>query len=169
MVKVLALVGGLAGAAALSQFPEFSQQYLQRLGGQVDALAKVVADFDASAAKAGLTRIEALDQLQGTEFLELRRADMEGSFARYARLTSDLITLRNTGPLERLAMPWRFSDVETAQAVMADFRPALPLTLEGGVSAGAGFLGGWAGLSALVSLILWPFRRFRAGSGQSPA
>lgn len=36
--RVLALAGGLSGAVGLSQFPEFSQQYLQRLAGQVDAL-----------------------------------------------------------------------------------------------------------------------------------
>ncbi|MBU0778826.1 MAG: DUF2937 family protein, partial [Alphaproteobacteria bacterium] len=35
MIRALALIGGLAGGAALSQYPEFSQQYLQRLAGQV--------------------------------------------------------------------------------------------------------------------------------------
>ena len=49
MFKILAVAGGLAGAAGLSQYPEFSQQYTQRLAGQVDALGLVVADFEASA------------------------------------------------------------------------------------------------------------------------
>ncbi|NRB05388.1 MAG: DUF2937 family protein, partial [Rhodobacteraceae bacterium] len=44
--RAIALAGGLAGGLSLSQFPEFSQQYLQRLGGAVDALAVVVTDFD---------------------------------------------------------------------------------------------------------------------------
>ena len=56
MLKFLAIAGGLAGAAGLSQYPEFSQQYTQRLGGQVDALSEVVADFEASAMRSGLTR-----------------------------------------------------------------------------------------------------------------
>ena len=53
MLKFLAIAGGLAGAAGLSQYPEFSQQYTQRLGGQVDALSEVVADFEASAMRCG--------------------------------------------------------------------------------------------------------------------
>ena len=42
MLKILSIVGAVAGAAGLSQFPEFSQQYLQRLAGKVDALGLVV-------------------------------------------------------------------------------------------------------------------------------
>ena len=36
ILRVLAVAAGLAGAGTLSQFPEFSQQYVQRLGGAVD-------------------------------------------------------------------------------------------------------------------------------------
>ena len=61
--KALSLAGGIAGAVGLSQFPEFSQQYAQRLGGAVDELARVVEDFDADASDVGLNRDEALSQL----------------------------------------------------------------------------------------------------------
>ena len=54
IIKTLTLVGGMFGAATLSQFPEFTQQYMQRLGGQVDALSVVIQDFDPSAQKAQL-------------------------------------------------------------------------------------------------------------------
>ena len=43
MRGLLGLIAGLAGAVTLSQGPEFSQQYLQRLGGQAQALAAIVA------------------------------------------------------------------------------------------------------------------------------
>lgn len=66
IVRTLTLVAALSAGAATSQFPEFSQQYAQRLGGAVDALAEVVADFDASAQAEGLTRTQALEQMQGT-------------------------------------------------------------------------------------------------------
>ena len=46
ITRTLVLAGGVAGAAILSQFPEYAQQYTQRLGGAVDALGQVVADFD---------------------------------------------------------------------------------------------------------------------------
>lgn len=160
--RTLMFAGGIAGAVALSQFPEFSQQYLQRLAGQVDALTAVVADFDSTAARSGLNRDEALDQLQGTPFLEGRQADMTRSFARHARMTQDLALLRAMGPLERLALPHRMSDVATLQATWADFRPAVPVTVEGLACAGIGFAGGMAVLWALLSLLAWPFRRVRA-------
>ena len=63
LVRAITLAGGLTGAAGLSQFPEFSQQYIQRLSGAVDELSRVVAEFDADAAALGLSRGEALDQL----------------------------------------------------------------------------------------------------------
>ena len=70
----------------MAQFPEFSQQYVQRLGGAVDELRIVVADFDASAQAAGLTREAALADLSGSEFRDLRQGDMTRTIARYERL-----------------------------------------------------------------------------------
>ena len=86
MWKIVTLAGGVAGAATLSQYPEFTQQYLQRLAGQVDALALVARDFDASALEAGFGREAALDQMTGAPFLEARQTDMRATFARHARL-----------------------------------------------------------------------------------
>ena len=54
--RTLALFGGIAGSVSLSQFPEFSQQYLQRLGGAVDELSATVEAVDKSAAETGATR-----------------------------------------------------------------------------------------------------------------
>ena len=49
IAKALCLAGAFVGGGSLSQYPEFAQQYTQRLAGQVDALGQVVADFDRSA------------------------------------------------------------------------------------------------------------------------
>ncbi len=162
MRRVLALAAGLSGAAALSQFPEFSQQYLQRLGGQAEALQKVVAAFDSSATRALLTREEALAELDGTRFLAQHQGDMRAVIARSERASADYALLRAAGPLERLALPHRFRDTETLQATWNDFRPALPLTVEGAASAGVGFGLGWAVLALLSGLFLRPFRKNRA-------
>lgn len=161
MLKVLSFTGALAGAAALSQFPEFSQQYLQRLGGQVDALGQITAEFDASAEKAGLSRDEALASMSGTEFLGYRQEDMRRAFARHERLSSDLALLRVAGPFERVLLPHRFADRDLLEATWADFKPAMPVTTAGLATAGAGFAGGWAAVAGLLSLILSPFRRRR--------
>lgn len=159
IVRALTLSAGLLGGVAASQFPEFSQQYAQRLGGAVDALGEVVADFDASAAAEGLSRAEALDQMQGTDFIVRRRADMERSFARYARLSADLAALEGEGPFMRAYHLPRFSDTEIARAAWAAYQPAVPVTLAGGIFAAVGFLAGALILRALLGLVRWPFRR----------
>ena len=159
--RALALCGGLAGAGGLSQYPEFSQQYLQRLAGQVDALDIVVADFEASAFRAGLTRSQALAELTGTPFLSDRQADMRRTFRRHAVLTDNLAALRDASPFGRILMPQRIADPATFAATWSDFRPALPLTVAGLASGLVGFALGWAVLRMLLGLILTPVRRTR--------
>ncbi len=165
MLRALALTGGLLGAAVVSQFPEFTQQYTQRLGGQVEALETVLADFDASAQKAEMTREEALASMGGSVFLENRRRDMRDTIERHARLSDDLAALQDASPLERLTMPHRVTDTALARATYEEFRPALPLSIEGAISALAGYLGGWLAVSALLTLLAWPFKRRKSKSG----
>jgi len=159
--RALVLAGGLAGAAATSQFPEYSQQYVQRLGGAVDALSQVVADFDASATAAGLTRQEALAEFKGSDFLTRRQADMTRTFARHARLTSDLALLQHEGPFMRAYRAERMSDPEIARAAWAVYEPALPINIAGILFSSIGLVLG-LGLSGIVlRLLAWPFRRRR--------
>lgn len=163
MIRVLALVAGLMGAAAGSQFPEFSQQYVQRLGGTVDALEQVVADFDASAQAEGLSRADALAQMVGSDFVARRRADMERTIDRYDRLNRQLRDVQATGTFTRAYLATS-ADTQIAQATWANFQPAMPLTVAGAMFAGAGFLAGWAGLGAtlgVLSGVLRPIRRKR--------
>lgn len=148
-------------AVALSQFPAFSDQYVQRLGGQVDALTRVAQDFDASAARAGLTRSEALADLGGSAFRDRHQADMARTFTRLDRAQADLAMLRLAGPLERMLLPHRLRDPQTLAATWGDFSPALPVTFAGLAAAGIGFLAGWL----LFALLARPFRRrLRHGS-----
>jgi len=159
MLRILAVIGGVSGAAGLSQFPEFSQQYLQRLAGKVDALSAVVADFDASADKNGLTREAALAEVSGTPFLNDRQQDLRRSFADHTRLSADLAQLRAATPLQRLTMPQRMGDLDTLQAAWADYRPAVPATMDGAITAGIGYISGWGLMAAVLSMLAWPFRR----------
>ncbi|KIN61683.1 DUF2937 domain containing protein [Sulfitobacter noctilucae] len=158
ILRALTLGAGLAGAATTSQFPQFSQQYTQRLGGAVDALAEVVADFDASAAAVGLNRQEALAQMQGTDFLDRRRADMAGTFARFERLSADLAALEGQGPFMRAYHLPRLSDGQIAQAAWEVYQPAVPLNFAGMIFAVFGFLLGAAAFGVLFKVLRWPFR-----------
>jgi len=160
--RALTLVGGLAGAAGLSQFPEFSQQYVQRLGGAVDELGRFVSEFDADAAEVGLTRHSALVDLgQGGTMGAQRAETMAGVIMRYERLSTDLSALRSAGPFTRAYRMRSFGDAEIAQAAWADFRPAVPLNMAGGIFAGAGFLAGLMIMGAALALLRLPFRRRR--------
>ncbi|MGI3170463.1 DUF2937 family protein [Pseudooceanicola sp. C21-150M6] len=161
ITRALTLAGGLAGAATFAQFPEFSQQYTQRLAGAVDELTRVAADFDASAHAADLTREAALDQMTGTPFLDRRRADMTATFTRLEALQADLAALRGAGPFLRAYEMRHLIDPQIAARAAQDFSPALPLTFEGLIFAALGLLAGLALVSLirrLAALILYPFR-----------
>ena len=56
----IAVLAGLIG----SQGPEFAQQYRQRLGGALEELNRIVAEFDAEVGRQNLTRVEGLGRLE---------------------------------------------------------------------------------------------------------
>lgn len=154
MGQILNLGGGAILLVAASQFPEYSQQYVQRLGGAVDELRLVAGDFDKSAQKVGLTREQALASMTGNAFQKARQDDMIRTFTRLDRLEGDLQTLRDAGPFNRLANVTRLSDQGIAARAWQDFRPAVPLTIDGFLFAMGGFFAGFGlfrGLGALFS------------------
>ncbi|MEM9581082.1 MAG: DUF2937 family protein [Pseudomonadota bacterium] len=157
-MRTLTLVAGLTGAAGVSQFPEYSQQYMQRLGGAVDELERVVQRFDADAAQLGFSREAALvDLAQGGEFGAARATSMVQTIDRHAQLKVDLRALQGLGPFSRAKYAARFTDTELAGRVWENYKPAMPVTFEGAVFAGVGFLGGLALFSALIWLLSLPF------------
>jgi hypothetical protein len=168
MIRALCLLGGLTGAAGLSQIPEFSQQYIQRLGGQVDELIRLAKDFDDTALADGLGREEMLQAMATTPLVESQEAMWRRTFARQARLSENLMVLRDATPMQRLIMPHRMADTATISAVWNDFSPAVPLSPAGAASAGTGFLGGWAGFAAIFALLSWPIRLLKT-SGATQA
>ena len=166
LLKAITLAGGLAGAAGLSQFPEFSQQYVQRLGGAVDELSRFVQEFDADAASLGLTRAAALGDLAQGGAMGAKRAEtVARTVARYERLSADLASLEAAGPFTRLYRAGHLSDGEIAGKAWAAFRPALPVSFEGAVCAGIGFLAGWGVLAGLAGVLRRLVRRRGTAGG----
>ncbi|WP_417816677.1 DUF2937 family protein [Tritonibacter scottomollicae] len=154
ITRMVSLLGGLGAGVGLSQFPAYAQAYLQRLGGHVDALRRTVAEFDADAAALGLERQAALVQLaQGGEMGAQRAETMAATIDRYARLSSDLHELAAMAPVERALHLGRFAETEIASATLSVFEPAVPVSLDAMLLAGAGaLLGGgllWAVLRGL--------------------
>lgn len=166
IARVLTLAGGLSGAAGLSQYPEFSQQYAQRLGGAVDELHQFVADFDADAAKVGASRSDALAQLvQGGAIGAARAETMEHTITRYERLKTAHAHLQNAGPFTRAYKASHVNDPEIVKAAWDDFKPAVPLNFEGLIFAGVGFLSGLLALSLVFGALRMLFRRRKRADG----
>ncbi len=163
MIRLLALISGLFGAGTLSQFPEFSQQYYQRLSGAVDELRPIALSVDLTARAQGLTRSEALDQLQGNDTADTVRESLATSVKRYDKLSAAEARIAEATPLERLAQPWNFSDSDIFERTWDSYQPALPLTRVGLISAGIGFAFAWFVVVAFFSsLRRIVFGRWRA-------
>ncbi|MBR9894454.1 DUF2937 family protein [bacterium] len=167
IIRALALAAGLAGAAGFSQFPEFTQQYVQRLGGAVDELARSVEAFDGDAAALGLDREAALAQLAtGGAFGAARAETMRETLTRHARLSGDLAALEGKSALSRVPLVAHFADPEIAERTWQAYRPGVPMTAEGAIFAGSGFVSGWLAVAFLLSLLSLPFRRRPRGRGR---
>lgn len=151
--RVVAMFLGGLGAVGASQAPEFAQQYAQRLGGAVDELRAIVQNFDQDAAREGLTREAGLQRLEGSTdgFVMRRGRSLRGTVERYERLQAQQAAMTTPDAVSRVVALAKGYDAGIARRAMDDFRPAVPVTLEGLFFGLAGFLGGalaGAGLAA---------------------
>jgi hypothetical protein len=150
----------LAGGVTTSQLPEFSQQYRQRIGGAIEELERVVAEFDADAAENGMTREQALDvHARATEPLFRSRGEsIHVTIERYQTLLRQQADFEARSPLFQ-PLVLADSDPVTLAGTWRDFRPAVPVTTAGLVWGAAG----WAFAALLLSLVAgflrWSWRR----------
>ena len=76
ITRRLAVAIGLLCAVLGAQWPEFAQQYRQRLGGALDELNRAIAEFDQQAQRQSLTREQGLQRLERNDDpLARQRAD----------------------------------------------------------------------------------------------
>ena len=157
--NTMTMAFGLTGALTLSQAPEFAQQYRQRLGGALGELQRTVADFDADAARSGMTRPEALALHEGARepLFRDRGTRMRRTIERYDVLNAQAAWFAELPPAARPIAVARGYDEELLKGVFNDYEPAAPLTVHGAVWAGIGFL---AGAAALL-FVTWPYAAWR--------
>lgn len=160
MRRMLASVVGVGLAVLLSQFPEYAQQYTQRLGGAVDELRIITEQFDQRASQGGLTRAAALERYNSSndEFLAGEGSSMTATFQRFDKLSETLARIQNAGPVERFQSLPAYFDSDIGRRTLDNYKPALPVTVEGILYAGAGFALGYVLLSALMKVVMLPFR-----------
>jgi len=161
MRRIASVIGGLMLGLVLSQFPEYAQQYTQRLGGAVDELRIITTEFDTAATAAGLTRETAIGRFSATSdnFITGRGQSMERTFARYQELSAMLEKVRGADAATRLTLLPQFMDTEIGVRALDNFQPAVPVTVEGLAYGGAGFLLGYLLTSGLIRFLMLPFRR----------
>jgi hypothetical protein len=165
IVRVAAFALGLLGAVTASQAPEFAQQYRQRLGGAIDELHRIVERFDADAQANGESRESAIARLRtnADDLASRQGAAMQGHVERLARLEAQRQAIAETGPFSQLGLILRDGDTDLVAATFQDFKPAMPVTEEGFLSAAGGFVLAWGGLLLLASFLrsLRPRRKGR--------
>ena len=161
MRRIVAGVGGLGLAIVLSQFPEYAQQYTQRLGGAVDELRVITEDFDQSALAGGLDRAAALERYNASndDFLAGRGSSMTATFQRYEQLRSTLVQIENAGAIERFQSLPAYLDTDIGRRTLENYKPAIPVTMEGILYAGGGFILGYLILSGLWRFLAMPFKK----------
>ncbi|WP_417578729.1 DUF2937 family protein [Pelagibacterium sp.] len=162
--RIVCLIGATVGGMTLSQAPEYTQQYTQRLAGAVDELTAIIDQFDADAAQFGLTRDEGLERYQASAdgFLAERGISMETVFARHERLSTQLAELRTAPAGTQLFEIARYFDTDVGAAALEDFKPAVPLTVVGLGYVLVGLLVGFAVFWVLASVLGAPFRKRRS-------
>jgi hypothetical protein len=160
---MIASIAGLGLAIVLSQFPEYAQQYAQRLGGAVDELRVITEEFDRAAEAGGLDRVEALERYNASndEFLAGRGTSMTATFQRFEQLSETLRQIEGAGAIERFQSLPAYLDSDIGQRTLAAYKPAVPVTIEGVLYAGFGFIAGYLVLSGLWRFCAMPFRRKR--------
>ena len=132
MRRAVASIGGLGLALALSQFPEYAQQYTQRLGGAVDELRVITEEFDRAASAGGLGRDAALARYNSSndEFLAGRGTSMTATFQRFEQLDATLQQIQGANAIERFQSLPAYLDSDIGQRTLANYKPAVPVTIE---------------------------------------
>jgi hypothetical protein len=161
MLRIFTVLTMLASGTLTSQLPEFAQQYRQRLGGAIDALEQVMADFRRDAADYGLTVPEAIDRQKASAdpFIQARGASIERASQRLVHLKDQKSDFEIASPFERIFILVQSPDRELAQATAEDYAPAIPVTPVGLASAGVGAAGGFILIWCLSGLVRLTRRR----------
>lgn len=159
----LSLFFALLIGFAMTQIPEFAEQYRQRLGGAIDELSAVVARFDSDSQQQGLTEQGGIERLQANPdtFVKGRGTQMRDIVVRLQKLVDTQKDMKDAGPVGRLTTLATRYDPMVANRAMQSFQPAVPVSGEALVLGVIGFVFG----GGLVHLIGRPFRR-RSGIGE---
>src|SRR5262245_46982052 len=141
-VHPVAFVIGLLLGFMLSQTHETAHHERQRLGGAVDELQRIVQQFDEDSRRAGYDRSSALRLMAGNseQIVRDQASRMGEVITRYGHLRAQEEAFRTGGPFARLSAFVLDFDRPLVQRTLQAYEPAVPVTPEGLLLAGGGFL-----------------------------
>ncbi|SMF00327.1 Protein of unknown function [Tistlia consotensis] len=151
--RVINGVFGAGGAALLSQFPAFFAQYQQQLAGRLAQARADLSQVTEEAARLGLSPDEYLAKAEadGGEFTRVLVEGARATLHALDKLQAAYEAFSIATPLGRPVAFVQHFDPTIADSTMANFQPAVPLTIEGLIYAGTGLLLG----VALLALLEW--------------
>jgi len=142
----VALVMGLIVGFALSQAPELAQQYREGLHGAIDELQRVIQQSGEDSRRSG--RTAALQPMAGDAEPRVQASRMDEVVARHSRLRAQENAFRDGGTFVRISAFILNFDQPLVQRTVLAYRPAVPVTMEGLLLAGGGFLAAYLLLPA---------------------
>lgn len=147
IARTLYLTGAAAGGSATSQFPEFFQQYLQRLGGHLDQAVLQANRIKDAAAAEKLSLTDYLNSFLTSQVPAHRRQGeiLMQELDDAERLRDSLEALMQSPVWQRPFVMASQAEPDILQAAAEAYNPAVPITVEGLI---------YAAVGALLSLIL---------------
>jgi hypothetical protein len=169
IVSRIALFFAMVVAIATTQLPEYMQQYRQRLGGAIDELAAVVAQFDNEAKAEGLSETDGIARLEANSdrLAKARGVDMANNVARLAKLQRSAAALDNPNRFVRWQTFATTFDTRVAARAYEAFQPAVPTTADGFVAGLIGFVIGGGLVHVFALPIRYRHKLFRGRAGAS--
>jgi hypothetical protein len=167
--RLIVVLAAALGGLTASQLPEFAQQYRQRLGGALEELSRIVAEFDADAARSQLTREDAVRtySTSNEEFLRDQGVSVSSTLARQERLAEQKARLESAPPVMRPVVVLSRPDARVMRGAWSDFEPAVPITPAGFIWAAIGFFLAGGLISLLRQLFGIARRRSQARAVQA--
>lgn len=153
----------IAGAVALSQFPQFYGQYMQRLGGHLDEARLMLKQYVDAASALNLSLEEYIrEHLDSTSDIFISTGEIiQSLWDRVQTLERSYQALENANVFNRWFVFLNEVDWAIAAGTWDNFVPGIPTTIEGLSYALAGLLIGWGFYSLIKYLFLIPIGLFR--------
>lgn len=132
----------IAGSAGMSQFPEFYQQYAQRLGGRLDQALIQEGRIAGAAARHQMSPDEYAAYLATNPdpVVQTEGGVVQANLADVEKLETAYVALTTSDALDRPFVFAQIFDPDIATATLNQFVPAVPISMEALLYAGVGMV-----------------------------